>query len=495
MTGRAEVVVVGASVSGLMAALALANRGVAVEVVDADPAVDDGHEGHDGLVDRGAPSEAGRRRARRATPQAGHSHAFLARSRALLAAEAPEVLEGLRAAGCRELALADHRPATVPRHTAPASDADLVVVAARRTTYEAVLRSAARRHAEIRLVAGRRASGLVVDLDGVVPHVRGVAFDDGAPLAARLVIDASGRRTPMPGWLAEHGVHLDDAAVECGITYLTRFYRRAPGTPELPLNRGFAAGGSFDRYSCLVFPGDAGTFSVTFGVLPEDRSLRPLRDGAAFNAAVRTIPSLAPWVDTEHSEAISEVRTMAALLNRIRQPAPDGRPAVLGWTAVGDAAATTNPAHSRGCTLGAVHAVAVADALVEHDAAADLAEACAAVVEREQAPWVADSIEQDRQRLARWRPDRDTADAGGAGPAPGWLSNGEAYVAAQHDAYVWRRFTRLQQLFDRPRDVLADPRVVARVRAVQAARRPSPPIEGPSHDDLVELLGATASVA
>jgi hypothetical protein len=321
----------------------------------------------------------------------------------------------------------------------------------------------------------------------------------------------------MPGWLADHGVIVADAGVECGITYLTRFYRRIPGAPDLPLHRGFAAGGSFDRYSCLAFPGDAGTFSVTFGVLPEDRDLRGLRDGAAFNAAVRAIPALAPWVDPDHAEAISEVRTMAGLRNRIRRVTHEGRPAVLGWTAVGDAAATTNPAHSRGCTLGAVHAVAVADAVAEHHDPASLAEACAAVVEREQAPWVADSIEQDRQRLARWRPAGagtveattvagDLTGATGAGiaeapaiaglaePGPGWLTNGETWLAAQHDAYVWRRFTRLQQLLDKPRDVLADPQVVARVRAVQAGRPAHAPLEGPSHDDLVGLLTA-ASVA
>jgi hypothetical protein len=311
----------------------------------------------------------------------------------------------------------------------------------------------------------------------------------------------------MPGWLADHGVVVADAGLECGITYLTRFYRRIPGAPDLPLHRGFAAGGSFDRYSCLVFPADAGSFSITFGLLPEDRSLRVLRDGTAFDTAVRAIPDLAPWVDADHAEATSEVRTMAGLHNRIRRVTHDGRPVVLGWTAVGDAAATTNPAHSRGCTLGAVHAVAVADAVAEHRDPASLAEACAAVVEREQAPWVADSIEQDRQRLARWRPAREgdghgDGHGGGAAepavvagltePGPGWLTNGETWMAAQHDAYVWRRFTRLQQLFDKPRDVLADTRVIARVRAVQAGRPVHAPLEGPSHDDLVGLLTAAA---
>ena len=54
-----------------------------------------------------------------------------------------------------------------------------------------------------------------------------------------------------------------------------------PGDLSTALNRGLTAGGSFDRYSCLVFPADNGTFSVTFGVLPEDTELRLLREDAA----------------------------------------------------------------------------------------------------------------------------------------------------------------------------------------------------------------------
>lgn len=307
----------------------------------------------------------------------------------------------------------------------------------------------------------------------------GVGLEGGAALrAGRLVVDASGRRTGSSGWLEGAGVGVGETVEECGIAYLTRFYR---GAPDLPLDRGFAAGGSFDRYSCLVFPGDGATFSVTFGVLPEDRALRSgLRDPGGFDAAVRAIPSLAPWLDA--AEPAGEVRLMAGLHNRLTRPTTP----VAGWTAVGDAAATTNPAHSRGCTLGAVHAVAVADAVAEHRDPVDLAEACAAALEREQSPWVADSIEQDRQRLARWRPG-----SAAPGPAPATahaLGNGEVYAAARHDAYVWRRFTRLQQLLDRPADVLGDPRVVARVRAVQAARPSSPPLAGPGHDELVDLL-------
>ena len=116
---------------------------------------------------------------------------------------------------------------------------------------------------------------------------------------------------------------------------------------------------------------------------------------------------------------------------------------------------------------------------------AALAEACAAVVERDQLPWIDDSIEQDRHRLARWR----AVDGHWHSPhAPSRVCNGETYGAAQHDAYVWRRFSRLQQLLDQPEEVLGDPRVVARVRAVQASGVVTEALEGPNRGELIELL-------
>jgi flavin-dependent dehydrogenase len=462
VTDRAtDVLVVGGSVAGLTAALALERRGIDVTLVDADPATATPGTGADDPP-------------RRATPQAGHSHTFLARCRSLLLVEAPDALDALLAAGGHEIVLAEQRPATVPAHTPHPDTAQLVALATRRGTFEAALREVAGRRPGIRRLSPRRAVALLVG----DRQVGGAVFDDGSRVAARLVVDATGRRTPMPGWLADHDIVVDEQSEECGIAYLTRFYRRPHGAPDLPLDRGFAAGGSFDRYSCLVFPGDGATFSVTFGVLPEDRTLRSLlREPDAFDAAARSIPSLAPWLD---AEPISEVRVMAGLVNRLRNPV------VPGWTAVGDAAATTNPAHSRGCTLAAVHAVAVADAVAAHDDLGALAHACAAVVAVEQAPWVADSISQDRDRLARWRPT-------GQAPHPHpddrcRLTNGEAFAAARHDAYVWRRFTRLQQLLEKPDDVLADPRVVARVRAVQASRVRTPGLDGPTHPELIDLL-------
>ncbi|CAN5440384.1 hypothetical protein BH10ACT1_BH10ACT1_33870 [soil metagenome] len=472
-TGRTAVVL-GGSVAGLATGLFLARQGVAVTVFDHDETV-------------GEPvADPATAEVRRSTPQAAHSHIFLSRLRTLLAERAPDVLQALRDAGAHEIAMADGRPDPLVGEPLPRGD-ELVALAVRRSVFEAVVREAARAQEGLELVAGRSVHGLAFGepLDGI-PVVTGAVLDDGTVVEADLVIDASGRRTSVPSWLAEVGVDPPTEVVECGIAYVSRFYERRPGATPPRLTRGFTTGSSFDRYSCLVFPGDDRTFSVTFGVLPEDRDLRGLSDPDAFHAAVSAIPSLAWWVQPHNARPISEARTMTGLKNRLRRYWVDGVPLVLGLAAVGDAVSTTNPAHSRGTSLAFVQAASIADAAVV--AGDDLVVFAAAVDEAVTVnlePWFHDSIAQDAVRLSRWR-----SDAGAEAPVPpaGAVANGEAAGAAMVDAQVWARFARLQNLLEDPDAVLADPELVASVRQVQASGRRAPAATAPSHDELAALV-------
>lgn len=480
----ARVVVIGGSVAGLATALFLARRGVPVAVLDQDPDA--------------APDASGDE-VRRATPQAAHSHIFLSRLRLLLEERAPEVLDALRDSGTHEIAMADGRPASLVGADLPRTD-ELVALAVRRSTFEAAVRSVVARTPGIELVAGSAAAGLAFapPSDVVPPRVEGVVLADGRTLAANIVIDASGRRTSVPGWLAEVGVELPTEVVPCGISYVSRFYERRPGATPPRLTRGFTTGSSFDRYSCLVFPGDGRSFSVTFGVLPEDKELRGLSDPAAFEAAVSAIPSLAWWVQSHNAVATSEPRLMNGLKNRLRRHVVDGRPLVLGLAAVGDAVSTTNPAHSRGTTLAFVQAASVADAAIRSgvvDCAMDVdgltafARRVDRAVDRNLRPWFEDSIGQDAARLSRWRPEEDQGDRLPV-RSPDRVTNGEAIGASAFDVDVWARFARLQNLLEAPDDVLADPVFVQRVRSVQASGAAAPPAVAPTHDELVAIIEA-----
>lgn len=472
MSAGARVLVLGGGLAGLATALLLARRGQEVDLLERDRSA----------VPTGVRAAAGWNRA--AVPQNTHSHAFLARCRQLMATELPDVLAGLQAAGVREIALRPP-PGVSPPTTGPV-DPELVVLGARRPVVEWVLRRAVEKECGVRVHAGTEVTGLV-EAGGRLTGVR----VDGGVVDADLVIDAGGRRSPVPGWLAELGRSVPEDGAPCGVTYYSRYWvlHRAGDPGEL--NGANTVGGTFDRYSCLLFPADNGTVSVTFGVLPEDRALRELRFSEAFEAAVRSIPAIAQWVDASVAVPISAVSAMAGLHNRLRVLAPGGVPLLPGLLGVGDAVCTTDPAHSRGATLALESALACAHAVLEHGA--DQAAAAAAADAAQQdllAPWLHDSVAQDDARLSRWRPDQPQPSGA---PDPDAVSHAEARRAAERDPQVWAEFTALQNLLRRPCDVLACPAVVRRVRAVLAGGPGPAGLQAPGHDQLAAKVQAATS--
>ena len=69
---------------------------------------------------------------------------------------------------------------------------------------------------------------------GRPPHVTGVRTDRG-DLAADLVVDATGRRSPVDDWLTQIGARTTATwRAECGIAYFSRHYRVRPGAAARP---------------------------------------------------------------------------------------------------------------------------------------------------------------------------------------------------------------------------------------------------------------------
>jgi len=365
------------------------------------------------------------------------------------------------------------------------------VLSARRTVFEWVLRRIVHADPNITVRSGVAATALLTESGRAgLPIVTGVALDDGSRLPADVVVDAAGRRSMLAGSIPDGvAVRPDERVVPCGIAYCSQFFQRRRGAPMPPLNRGYVAGSSFDRYSCLVFPADNGTFSVTFGILPEDREMRCLNDEHGFLAAAQAVPVVSEWLDPAQTRAISAVATMRGLDNRFRRLVQDGRPVVLGLLAVGDTACITNPAHTRGSTLAMVSGQSVAQAICDHGDAENLVLAVDAELRRWSEPRFWDSVEQDSTRLARWRPTSE-APAQPARSDRRRVTNAAANAAAQRDPVVWRAFTRAQQLLEMPCAVLENPDIVARTTAVLASGWRPPVLDAPSHDELVAIAEA-----
>lgn len=432
---------------------------------------------------------------RRGAPQVRHSHALLGRLHNLLRDRHPDVLAALLTAGASEIKLSERMPETLDDRTPRPGDEDLVLIAARRTTFEWVLRRAVLAEGDVELITGRGVSGLLADIptSGGVPAVRGLTFEDGSELAADIVVAANGRRSTAPDWLREIGATMGDDEVEdTGIVYYSRFYeltegRTFPGGDRL-------IGGDLTYLKYGVFWGDNDTFSVTLATADDDKAFRAVKDPDVFDRIATLLPATADWLDGR-AVPITEVHSMAGLLNRRRHFVVDGRPVATGFFAVGDAHLCTNPLYGRGCSTGFWMADLLGAAVADHpnDAAARALAFDDAVTEHV-VPWYRASVDSDRtsrRAVARARAlaAGDELDEDEDAMRRSILREG-LNPASRTDAVVWRAFMRAMNLLDPP-SAMADPDVGARIFAVWEDRdnRPPEPALGPPRDELLDLLG------
>lgn len=472
-----RIIAVGGSVTGLAAAAALADRGHEVLVLEREAA-----------TPPSTVEDAAGGWPRPTVPQAAHSHAFGSRGTNILRTQLPDVYDALVEAGAGEVNLADFTPPTLGPVARIPSDDLLNMLTVRRSTFEWVLRSRVLARAGVSLRTGATVRGLLTSGD----RVTGVRLDGGEELTADLVLDASGRRTSSAKWLAEAGLPVPEAQSEsCRITYYTRYYRRLTPAPPGPLNRGFGAGGMWDSYTAVLFLGEGDTFSISIGVLPDDKPMKGLRDEAAFTAAIQVTPLLAGWVAPGNAEPISPVYAMGGLDNSSRFVDPGASRLTVGFYALGDAVCTTNPANGRGISLALAHVYELADLLdahptVDRGQAARFAGTTKALL----APWLGEAIANDRGRAGLW-------EAVAAGrrpqlPPPGVVHFGAAVAASVKDVEVWRRVAHVMMSLTSPAELYANEEMAQRIGKALAGG-PPPQLPGATRAELTAAIAAAAA--
>ncbi|WP_020672996.1 FAD-dependent oxidoreductase [Amycolatopsis nigrescens] len=363
------IAVAGAGIAGLCTALLLARQGYDVELIDRDtPAPDD-------LAEIQEWSRPG-------TPQAQHPHVYLGLFRKLLRENLPDVHGDLLANGIEELPF---------NGGLPEAEQDLVMMAARRTTLEWALHRALRKEHQVRY----RPGVTIRDVEVADGRVRGLRTSEGVEEYS-LVIDATGARSK----LAAHFRRIE-AEAECGKVYNTRFYRLREGVVQPPLRHGSVTVVDGLGYGAALFCHDLGIFSIDIGRLPEDETLKGLRDPDAFERVVALLEPFRPWVGPEHCTPISEVVPMAGLRNVLYTLSDD---APAGYFPVGDTVCVTDPTFGRGMALGLAQAVQLVHTLTEAtgDRASLNLHTTAAAVDLCR-PWYDDVVVQDRARTSLWR--------------------------------------------------------------------------------------------
>jgi 2-polyprenyl-6-methoxyphenol hydroxylase-like FAD-dependent oxidoreductase len=450
-----RVVVLGAGVAGCAAALAHTRDGNAVVVLDRDP----GPVATDPDVVFETWSAYG-------VPQHRQPHNFLGLGRAVLRDRFPDRFGELLAAGADEVDLSLFL-GDAPRVP---GDEDLATIACRRPVFDAALRRAVE-------VRAAEATGLVTR-EG---RVTAVALADGT-VEAELVVDAGGRASRVPDWLAAEGLpQPPPQQSDCGLLYYSRHYRLRDGLAMPPYASPLGGPrGDLGYLAFAVFLGDRDTFCLCVMVPPSDRPFRDLRDTASFERVARLLPGMEPWLEV--AEPITEVLPMGHLHNTFRPPGD-----AVGVLALGDARCHTNPTFAYGASMGLAHGALLADLVRKAGDVAELGALFAAEVDPDLRARFDAVTAEDRDRARIWGGEPvDVTDPAATMP---FFLRSVVFRVAPKDPAILRAAGRRMHALDPVDQLESESELMTRSRRLFEEIRGSIPAPPPREQLLAALSG------
>ncbi|MBV9331483.1 MAG: FAD-dependent oxidoreductase [Alphaproteobacteria bacterium] len=488
-----RVLIAGSGIAGLGAALALGGSGRTITLVDRDPP-----------PPSGSAEEAFADWQRRGATQLRHSHVFLGRLTTLIRERYPDLLAELTEAGARIFNFWDGLPFPLQdRYRRAPGDEDLAILFSRRTTLELVMRRYAAKLPGVSFVDNAGVRGLKLRHESGLAIVEGLEVEREGTLEtinADVVVDASGRNTPFPDWLRKEGVAVSEEESPSGILYFTRHYRLRDGQSEPGRDRTPIAG-DMGYLKFAVFNADNRHFSITLATPEIETDLRvAIIRPEIFDRICTEIPGCALWTNPVRSEPASPVYAMGNLKSVWRSYLKDGKPQVLNFFAIGDAAVRTNPLYGRGCSAGVVHAHILRAAL---DASRDpiaRAEKVEAETQASLRPYYDAMVRQDLQAIRRAEHERDPSYVPGARArlAKSFMDDAIG-PATRGDLDVLRGFSRAFHMIDHPMEWLKRPSTMARIlsfwampKALKQARGLYPPKAGPERREMLAKLDLAA---
>jgi 2-polyprenyl-6-methoxyphenol hydroxylase-like FAD-dependent oxidoreductase len=424
-----HVVVLGASMAGLLAARVLTDVYRKVTVIDRDAMPEIGVQ-------------------RRGVPQGRHHHYLYPRGRAVLEELFPGFTAHAVQAGASSGDVLGRCRWLLSGHRLQQADIGLTGLIASRPFLEGQLRARVQALPGVTFLeradivgllttAGRRVTGVQVrDPEGEVRQV-----------PADLVVDATGRGSRTPVWLAELGYQppVEDR-IEIGLGYATRTYRLRPGAlgPDLLI---LTSGTPDNPRVGVLSTTESGHHLVTLGGLPDDY---PPTDPGGFEAFAASLPF------ADISEAIAGAQPLdnpvafrfpASVRRRYERLSqfPDG------LLVIGDAVCSLNPVYGQGMTVAA-NQVLVLRRLLAHGTNPDPMRYFQSIASTVDPPW-------DFAVGADW------ALLGVPGHRTSKVRKANTYLsallaAAGSDAVLATAFIRVMGLLDRVEGLLRPDRVV-----------------------------------
>jgi 2-polyprenyl-6-methoxyphenol hydroxylase-like FAD-dependent oxidoreductase len=342
-------VVIGGSVAGLCVARVLADHFARVTVVERD-----------------VPPQATLFRV--GAPQARHPHVLLKGGELALDQLFPGLHQELLGYGAllinagRDLALQLFGQWRRPYRSA------IDVIACSRPLLESALYRRLASHPGVLFIHEREVVGLCTDerrthVTGVQLRTRnGHALDQGTVIEANLVVDASGRSSRAPQWLAALGYPPPaETSINAHAGYATRIYQRPtdfqPGwkvLASMPVAPALTRGG-------LILPMERDRWHVALIGMAGDYP--PTEDGAFLEFA-RSLPDPQLYTAIRQAQPLNDISGFRTTDNRLRRY--DRLPRYLeGFLVCGDSVYALNPVYGQGMSVAALSALAIERCLRE----------------------------------------------------------------------------------------------------------------------------------
>jgi 2-polyprenyl-6-methoxyphenol hydroxylase-like FAD-dependent oxidoreductase len=447
-------VVLGAGVAGLVAGRVLSDGYDEVRIVDRDP----------------LPATAEHRRG---VPQDRHAHLLVTAGAQVVDRLFPGLLDELTAAGVpviREFAELRFAPGGHPLGFRGTPDVPFICQASR-PCLETQLRARVGALPNVELVDRCEAVELAATAAG--DRVTGVRV---RPLTAAgleqvvdadLVLDATGRGSRAPAWLATLGYDPPpEQRLTINLMYATRHFRLRPGALDAKV---VAVGARPDRpigFGLFAQEGDRSILTV-FGY----EGHQPSRDPDRFLDLVETMAPPDVVAAIRDAEPLDDVRTYRFAAD-VRHRYERLRRFPAGFLVFGDAICATNPAYALGMSVSALQAVSLADTLADgdHDLARRFFKVAAGPVTMAWQAAVGADLALPQVQAPRPLPARVVG---------GYVAH--ALRAAERDPVVAHQFLRVAALQD-PSSRLLRPAIALRVGRALLRRSAAPAGDGVAPD-------------